>query len=345
MFESPPTLVLYAGLTWVAPILCGLYVAIHPEHHEQFERSIVLTILGGLLVVGVYGIAQFVAPQLWDRMWMTNSRMDSIGLPAPYKVRVFSTLNAPGPLAQFLSASLLLLLAQRARLTWPSIAWPAIALGLTVFLLSLARSAWVGFAVGLIALLLFASGRTRRSSIAIVCGGALGLLAVATAPLPTALQSMRETIETRITTMGDLSMDDSFRARRYLIPAVLADISDRPLGSGLGATLVGGARGSAASRLADQGLYLDNGILEILLVLGWFGGALFLSSTAAAVTMALRAARRNQQAFGYFGAVLALFTQLAGGTIFAGVGGAIFWLSLGMALTAPRSVEASGARQ
>ena len=333
MFVSPPMLALYAGLTWVAPVLCGLYVVIHPEHHDQFERALLPALLAGLIVVGVYGVAQFVSPPLWDRLWMTNSRMDSIGQPFPYKVRVFSTLNAPGPLAQFASAALLILVAQRSMLRWPSIAWPAFAVGLSVFLLSLARSAWLGFSVGLAALLLVAAGRTRRTAIAIVGIGATALLAISMAPLPTALDSMREAIASRITSMSDLSMDDSFRARRYLIPAVLADISERPLGSGLGATLVGGARGTASSRLADQGLYLDNGVLEILLVLGWFGGALFLCTITGGLALAVRRAWTHRATFGYVGALIALYTQLAGGTIFAGVGGAMFWLALAMALT------------
>jgi hypothetical protein len=328
LFVSPAPLVVYAGLTWIAPVLLGLYVAIHPEHHDAYHRAIVRSLNVGLVILGVYGVAQFLAPSIWDRLWMINSRMDSIGTPFPLMVRVFSTMNAPGPLAQFLSASLLIVLAQRS-----AAKWPALLLGIGILLLSLARSAWLGFAIGLVLLVVLAPSRFRRTALGLVGFGVVAILAVSSAPLPHALDSMRNTVETRVTTMGDLTMDDSYRARRQLIPAVMADIVARPLGSGLGATLVGGARGTASSRLADQGLYLDNGVLEILLVLGWFGGVLFLLSAGGSVLLSLRTALEHRGGIGYLAGAVALLAQVVGGTVFAGVGGAMFWLAMGMALT------------
>ncbi len=347
LFLSPPTLVLYAALSWTAPLLLGLHVVIHPEHHRRYHRAIVQSLGFGVVLLGLYGIAQFLAPTLWDRLWMINSRMDSIGQPLPLRVRVFSTMNAPGPLAQFLSAGLLILLAVRSTLKGPGVV-----AGLVVFLLSLARSAWLGFAVGFVALVVLAEARTRQTLFWILALVSVVLLTISTAPLPPEMASMRETIGRRLTTIGDLSMDDSFRARRYLVPAVLADIGEHPLGNGLGATLVGGARGSASSRLADQGLYLDNGVLEVLLVLGWGGGVIFLLSAGGALWMSLRTVRAHDAGVGYLAGATALLAQVVGGTIFSGVGGAMFWLAVAMAMTVgagrevPRiSLVASGSPQ
>lgn len=323
---SAPSLVLYAGLSWAAPVLLGLYVAVQPEHHVRMHRALGAALLVGLMVIGAYGVAQFVSPPLWDRLWMLNSRMNSIGTPEPFLVRVFSTLNAPGPLAQFLSAAVLMVLAREGARKWPPVL-----LGIVGLLLALARSAWLGFAVGAIALFVMTHTRVRRGMMALGAVTAVAITLVGTAPLPASLDAMRQTVTSRITTMRELSMDDSFRARRYLIPAVMAQIGEQPLGSGLGATLVGGARGAATSRLADQGLYLDNGILEILLVLGWFGGLLFLGGAGLALLDAFRHARRLPEAAGYFAAALALLTQVIGGTVFAGVGGAMFWMAVAFA--------------
>lgn len=329
LFISSPALVLYAALSWTAPLLLGLHVAIHPEHHRRYHRAIVQALVFGVVLIGLYGIAQFLSPTPWDRLWMINSRMDSIGEPLPLRVRVFSTMNAPGPLAQFLSAGLLILLAVRSPLKWP-----AVAAGMMVFLLSLARSAWLGFAIGFVALAVLATARTRQTLFWMIAVISVVLLTISAAPLPPELASMRETIGRRLTTIGDLSMDDSFRARRYLVPAVLADIGERPLGNGLGATLVGGARGSASSRLADQGLYLDNGVLEVLLVLGWGGGVIFLLSAGSALWLSLRTVRAHDAGAGYLAGATALLAQVVGGTIFTGVGGAMFWLAVSMAITA-----------
>jgi len=328
VFVSPPSLVLYAALGWMAPLLLGLHVAIHPERHDAYHRAIVRTLVVGLLVMGIYGVLQFVSPAEWDRLWMINSRMDSIGEPLPLRVRVFSTMNAPGPLAQFLTVALLILVAQRSAFRWPSLV-----AGLVLLLTSLARSAWLGFVVGVVLLLAVTRSHARRGAIGLVAGAAIALVVLGTAPLPPSLESMRHTIVTRLGTMGDLSMDNSVRARRYLIPAVLQEIAEEPLGSGLGSTLVGGARGRATARLADQGLYLDNGVLEVLLVLGWFGGLLFLGSAGGAALLAWRATRRRGGGYGYLAGALALLAQVVGATIFTNVGGAMLWLAAAMAMT------------
>ncbi len=328
VFLTPPSLVLYAAITWMAPLLLGLHVAIHPEHRDAYHRAISRTLLLGIVIMGLYGVAQFVMPAEWDRVWMINSRMDSIGQPMPLRVRVFSTMNAPGPLAQFLTVSLLIVLALRTKLKWPTLA-----AGLLLLLMTLARSAWLGFAIGVVLLIALAPKPARRGAIGLVAAVVIALVFAASAPLPTEMASIRHTIASRLTTIGDLSLDDSFRARRYLIPAVLADIGEQPLGSGLGSTLVGGARGRASARLADQGLYLDNGILEVLLVMGWVGGLLFLGSAVSAAYLAWRGTRGRPEGYGYLAGAMALLAQLVGATVFTGVGGAMLWLSLSMAMT------------
>lgn len=335
---SAPALVLYAGLSWAAPVIVGLYVAVHPEEHARMHRALGSALFVGVTIIGVYGIAQFVSPQLWDRLWMLNSRMDSIGTPEPFRVRVFSTLNAPGPLAQFLTAAVLIVLARASARKWP-----AVLAGIVGLLLSLARSAWVGFAAGAIVLFLTTRARVRRGMMMLGVGAVVVVALVGTAPLPHGLDVMRQTITRRITTLGELSLDDSYRARRYLVPALVREIGDNPLGSGLGATLVGGARGSASSRLADQGLYLDNGVLEIFLVLGWIGGVMFLGSAGAATLGALRSVRQHPGGAGYLAAAIALLTQVLGGTVFAGVGGAMFWISIALASGAATLERTDGA--
>jgi hypothetical protein len=72
----------------------------------------------------------------------------------------------------------------------------------------------------------------------------------------------------------------------------------------------------------------------VLLVLGWAGGVTFLLSAVGALWMSLRAVLRWRTGIGYLAAATALLVQVIGGTIFAGVGGAMFWLAVAMAMTA-----------
>jgi len=52
-------------------------------------------------VSSAYGIVQFVAPPAWDALWMTSVGPVLGGYPVPFQVRVFGTLNAAGPFADF----------------------------------------------------------------------------------------------------------------------------------------------------------------------------------------------------------------------------------------------------
>ena len=65
-------------------------------------------------------------------------QMDSIGKPAPFEVRIFGTLNSPGPYADMLAASLLVALGASGRLPWLA-GMPAV----VALLLSLVRAAWL----------------------------------------------------------------------------------------------------------------------------------------------------------------------------------------------------------
>lgn len=96
--------VYYAALTTV-PLLLLLFVerAKLPDVWSSVER--LLPWLG--IVVGAYGVIQFFWLPSWDREWMISSGLTSVGHPYPMQVRVFGTLESPGPFATFIGASML----------------------------------------------------------------------------------------------------------------------------------------------------------------------------------------------------------------------------------------------
>ena len=79
-------------------------------------------------------------------------------------------------------------------------------------------------------------------------------------------------------------------------------------------------------------------------MLGWFGGVLFLLSAGGSIMLSLRTVLAHRAAVGYMVGGVALLAQVAGGTVFAGVGGAMFWLCVGMTLTVGASRAADDTR-
>ena len=80
---------LVLAFKWSTPILYGYWVTLQVAKGHDMVRA--LAIIFGLIspVMGIYALLQYLDPPDWDRLWMIRSKMDSIGEPYPYKVRVF----------------------------------------------------------------------------------------------------------------------------------------------------------------------------------------------------------------------------------------------------------------
>ncbi|MEE9094707.1 hypothetical protein [Pseudarthrobacter phenanthrenivorans] len=92
--------VIYFAMALIVPVLLTVFIAIAsvPDIWETFER-----LLPGIgLVVGCYGVYQFFFLPQWDRSWMLNSGLESIGQALPMAVRVFGASESPGPYAAFM---------------------------------------------------------------------------------------------------------------------------------------------------------------------------------------------------------------------------------------------------
>src|SRR5579871_3263655 len=83
--------------TWLIPVLFGLDIALHWRRYEELRDLVLGCVPWAVLVTGVYGVFQWVHPPSWDKQWMVDALpgSSSFGLPEPYQVRVFSTLNGP----------------------------------------------------------------------------------------------------------------------------------------------------------------------------------------------------------------------------------------------------------
>lgn len=210
-------------LTWATPILFGLYLLSEQNHAAALYRGMERALLGGTLVVGLYGLVQYFAIPAWDAAWMRSVDMVTIGKPEPMEVRVFSTMNSPQILAAFLMVGILVAYQSRGR--WKYLVMPV---GLAALVLSFARSAWIGLLAGIALYAWRASFKERFRLVTVVAGCALLVIMAMSVP------ELSETLSTRFTTFADLKHDESALDRQETYSQVIDMLEHSPTGIGLG---------------------------------------------------------------------------------------------------------------
>ncbi len=289
---------------------------------DRFTLRNVLLVVGPLLAL--YGVLQYFFPlSAWDALWLEGADITSIEAPEEDHIRVFSTLNAPQPLATVLGVALVFIIAVRRLTAGALLAAAVVALGIS---LTYARNALLSVVVGLIALAIATRGRLmpRVAAIAAVCSATVVLLS----PVSSTANAVLE----RATSLGDLGGDVSAEERSEtaaeLFPVALA----QPLGHGLGS--IGGAAQLSGSQGNSVGA--DNGYLAVAWQVGpvgflaVIGAALWL--LAITVLTPVRGSARFELKALVVSALAFLLVNAAGHDIFYGVSGAIFWYLAGKAM-------------
>ena len=97
----PSAEVAFGLLNWITPLRLEAHVAIDWPNYERNKAAILSSFVWGAAAVGVYGIYQFLVAPPWDAFWLQNVTKrftdPSFGRPEPIMIRIWSTLNAPGP--------------------------------------------------------------------------------------------------------------------------------------------------------------------------------------------------------------------------------------------------------
>lgn len=311
----------YGLLTWLAPLIFGVHLALNWRHYVELSAAMKKTFAVALPLLALYGVYQFVRIPVWDAQWMINADLKSIGSPLPFLVRVFGTLNTPGPYAAFLLAGMLMMLTEKGFIRFPGIAVAFIAL-----LLTRTRAVWVAFLIGLVIQQLSQPViRLPRRLLTLV------IVSLLAAPL-TQIPAFRTTILTRMSTLNNISSDNSFVKRVQFSEDAAEGIVETAAGNGLGTT--GGAIKLTGGRVGVRSL--DNGFLELFYLFGWPGGTMFLLGIAALLYQSFRFAEARRDPFA--GAVrasgIALVAILPIGDVFSGSTGALLWAMLGLSISA-----------
>src|SRR6187402_2542825 len=246
-------------VTWVGPLAFALYLFDQREYLEEILSLVRNNFLFGILTMGLYGVYQYLVLAPWDAYWMENSSLSTIGSPERMQVRVFSTMNAPQTLADFLIFGLLLCVSSTRKLRYTAMPLALMSLALTS-----SRSAWVGGAAGML-FAVFSLPAKRRIQIAFTLFGCIALMGVLT-QIP--------------------EVDELLTSQQQAITMFLA----KPFGNGFGGSGASeGGSGPSYGVATIQGVYQnDNGIEQVTLTYGWAGSLVFIFGFATAVTAALR---------------------------------------------------------
>ncbi len=330
IINTSATAAIFSLLNWLIPIVFGFYLFASWRSYPQYRHIIQRTFLWGVLVMGIYGLVQFITAPPWDQFWMIHSGMESIGTPAPFEIRVFSTLNSPGPFANVLSAGLLLLFNFKG-----GTSFIAAGSGYLSFLLSMVRAAWLNW---LLSLFIFANFMKLRFQFRLV----LTVLIVGLLILPIVnMEPFANVIKTRFDTISNIQNDTSFSERSMRYTDFLKISVVNPLGTGLGVTgLARSKLGDGNTNVVDEDsrlVDLDSGVLDIFLSLGWFGGLPYLWGLIWLVLRSIDGAKSGDIfANAACSIVLSNLVGLIGGNSLIQVGGIVSWGFLGISLAASK---------
>jgi hypothetical protein len=314
ILKNPPIEVLVATLNWFSPLILGFHIFAQYRQYPAYQHSIKRIFVWGSLVMGGYGILQYVVAPPWDCSWMINTEINTNGIPQPFGIRVYSTLNSPQPFACAIKAGLLILLEQIG-----PISLLASGVGYLSFLLSSARSAWVSWAMSLITYFTLLKASAQVKLVAWVTFAAtLVMPLLISEPFATVIQDRLKSFQD---IKGDTSYDDRINTFNSAFDASIFEF----VGNGIGKDAFAG----------------DHGILSMLYSLGWVGMLTYMAGLFLAFYKLLRCQGKWKSTS------MALFTSIALGTVqqiisnmaIIGVLGCIMWAFIGIALAGDRYHE------
>ena len=304
LLYKPLVPVIIGLLDWLAPIAFGFHLFVNWRAYPSYRQNIVRVFVWGVLVMGIYGLIQYMFVPPWDLLWRQKVEFTSAGY-TDTDIRVWSTMNSPGPYASTTMAGLLILFNYEGALLLPA----SIA-GYLSFLLSLVRSAWGGWIVGLLTLL-----SSLKASLQMRLALIIALMILCILPLTT-IDTFSDVIYGRLESFSNLGSDHSGSSRIYYFTSQIGDALNSWTGEGVG------------------GKVYDWGIFSLLFNLGWLGTIFYVSGI---LLLLWRLYQGNESRGDAFIAVarsiaLAAFIMVPLVTPFVGPIGMILWSFIGIGL-------------
>ena len=302
--------VLTRTLDWLTPILLSFHLFVNWRYYPEYRQNIQRTFSWGVLLMGAYGIYQYMVAPEWDRFWLNNIAKHGIytfGIPEPLGIRVFSTMNSSPPFANAMMAGLLILLTSQGSLKF--IATP---IGYLAFLLSLVRTAWGGWFLGLI---IFSSSLKSRLQMRLLI--TIFVMGILVFPLTT-MEPFSKVISARVQTLSNVQQDGSYQDRADNYDRALGIALFQPLGNGLGLPGV------------------DSAIIDTLIAMGWLGCIPYIGGIILLLFKLPQCVERRFDSFVSAAIAISLssLAMLVSGNMFIGFEGILLWGFLGIVMAA-----------
>ncbi|MFN6484463.1 MULTISPECIES: O-antigen ligase domain-containing protein [unclassified Nostoc] len=258
---NPPIPVARGLMDWLSPVIFAFHLFINWRDYPSYRQNIQRTFLWCVLILGTYGVYQFVVAPEWDRYWLIQSKLFmSSGNPVPFGMRVWSTLHSVGPFGSVMQAGLLLLFTSSG-----SLIFPASAVGYLSFLLTQARTNWGGWLFGIIMIMGSVKAKIQMRLITIIV-----VMAICVVPLTT-IEPIAGVVATRLETFSNLQEDGSFKDRSGSYDKNLGLALSNGLGNGLGNIWKVNEKTGQI-----EVVVIDSGILDMFFTLGWFGAIFYM---------------------------------------------------------------------
>lgn len=309
------------ALDWLAPVLYGFHVFVKWRDYPKYRQNIQRVFLWCVLLTGAYGIYQYMVAPEWDKFWLIQTKLTSMGNPRPLGIRVWSTMHSPGPYANIIMVGLLILL-NNVR----PIGLAASIIGYVSFLLTVVRSAWGGWVLGVVSLI---TNLRPKLQIRLVITAIVLMLCVV--PLAT-IEPFGKVISERIETISNIQEDQSFNDRSNNYDEKLGIALSSVLGKGIGGTWIIDKDGKLVN------IVLDSGILDTFFALGWFGAIPYLGAMIFILINSFQGSETRHDTFACTArsASLGIFFQMIFSSLMLGLSGVTLWGFMGLAMAAKK---------
>jgi hypothetical protein len=266
--EYPIQKIVIGSFNWLAPILYGYYIFYQWRLYPQLAKNMKRVFTMGTIFMGAYGIYQYIVVPEWDSFWIKSAEFIVAGEPIPMNLRVWSTMHSGEPFSSILTGMLLLNFMEQTFLVIP-----ASILGYITFALTMVRSAWVGWAFGLLVLVFSAKPKLQFRIVTLIATFCLVVL-------PTFLASpIAENIIKRFSTFSNLEEDASAQGRQEMYKGSLDTYLSNVVGDGI------------------HDFRADSTIFSLLGEMGWIGGILYLAGFSMVLFTALKTPKIERDNF------------------------------------------------